>query len=87
MYDKVLSFGLILGMIFLWIWNWALMRILLRQERQLMDLKRRFGQVIYPEEQRCPVCREYGACAAADTGVIYPCEHYTPMNFGRCGEV
>lgn len=77
MYDKVLAFGLILGMIFLWIWNWSLMRILLRQERQLMDLKRRLVQVVYPEEQRCASCQERQTCPAVDTGVLYPCEGYS----------
>ena len=81
--DKILVFGLILGMAFLWVWNWALMRILLRHERQLMDLKRRFSQVVYPEEQRCASCSENQTCPAVDTGVLYPCDGYSPSYLSK----
>lgn len=78
MIDRIALYGLLLGMIFIWIWNWALMRILLRHERQLLDQKRQPTQVFYPEEQRCATCQDGQTCMAADTGVIYPCEHYKP---------
>jgi len=70
MIDRIALYGLLLGMIFIWIWNWALMRILLRQERQIMDLRRR-GQV----EQRCGFCLVKD-CPAENTGVAYPCPHF-----------
>ena len=71
MYDKIALAGLILAMLALWTWDWALMRILLRHERQLMDLKRST-----PVEQRCDICTNSISCEAANSGVIYPCPYY-----------
>lgn len=70
MSDKILGTGLIIAMLALWIWNWAHMRILLRHERQILELRKRS-----PEEQRCGFCLNYPKCLARNTGVLYPCPH------------
>lgn len=78
MIDKILLWGLILGMAALWVWNWAHMQIVLRHEKNIMEMKQRIKMLGEPEEQRCGYCTEYPTCYARDTGVIYPCGHFTP---------
>ena len=54
----------------LWLWGWSLMRIVLRHERCIQDL-RRTNNV----EQRCGFCL-VSDCQARDTGIIYPCPYF-----------
>lgn len=71
MIDKITLYGLLAGMVFIWIWNWALMRILLRHERWIQDRRR-----YHNEEQRCGFCATKKECPEAYSGVIYPCPYF-----------
>lgn len=33
------------------------------------------------EEYRCQICSKVGDCPAANTGVLYPCQHYSNKEF------
>lgn len=68
--SKIVTYGILVALGALWLWDWALMRILLRQERWIQDLRRQ-GQV----EQRCGFCLVKD-CPAKNTGVAYPCPHF-----------
>lgn len=72
MTSNMVIYGILVALGALWLWDWALMRILLRQERWIQDLRRQ-GQV----EQRCGFCLVEDECSAKDTGVIYPCPYFT----------
>ena len=71
MSDKILALGLLGGMAMLWLWSWGNMRMMLKHERQIIELRAN-GQV----EQRCGFCLNYPKCLARNTGVLYPCPHF-----------
>ena len=73
MVDRIAVLGLLAGMAALWAWNWGLIRIVNRHERQIKELQARKQ---YAEENRCHVCMEQDTCEAANTGVIYPCPYF-----------
>lgn len=78
---KVVTYGILVTLGALWLWCWALMRILLRHERWIQDLRRTSSV-----EQRCEFCQDK-ECPARNSGVTYPCEYFMKEeHYGKSNE-
>lgn len=71
MSDKILALGLLGGMAMLWLWCWGNMRMMLKHERQILELQQRS-----PAEQRCGFCLNYPKCLVKNRGLPYPCPQF-----------